>query len=273
MPSWFSKALIDAGSVADDDRFHVGDASAPAGTRDRTITVAELKILLGGGAATQVLATSADHTLVVGDDAAILEVDATAGPVTITLPAGLDAGFQVAVVKVDATSNAVTLAAGPGASVSSATSLEAQWAAVSAYNRGGDAWATIGTDSGGGGGSAQQQAIVVACSDETTDLTTGVAKVTFRMPFAATLDAIKADVTSAPTGGPIQVDMNEEGTSVLSTPITIDAGEDTSATAATPPVIGDSALADNAKITIDVDAVGSTTPGAGLKVTLLVTPT
>jgi len=111
---------------------------------------------------------------------------------------------------------------------------------------------------------------VIACSDETTDLTTGTAKVTFRMPTAGTLTAVKATVTTAPVGSDLIVDINEAGTSVLSTKLSIDDGEKTSETAATPPVISDSALADDAEITIDIDQVGSGTAGAGLKVTLYV---
>lgn len=116
---------------------------------------------------------------------------------------------------------------------------------------------------------ARTQSIIVACSDETTALTTGAAKVTFRMPYAFTLSAVRASVTTAPTGAAIQVGINEAGSSILSTDITIDATEKTSATAATPPVISDTALADDAEITIDIDAVGTTIAGAGLKVTLI----
>lgn len=113
------------------------------------------------------------------------------------------------------------------------------------------------------------QAIQVACSDETTALTTGTAKATFRMPYAFTLTGVRASVTTAPTGAVLTVDINEAGTTILSTKITIDATEKTSTTAATPPVISDASLADDAEITIDIDTVGSTIAGAGLKVTLI----
>lgn len=111
--------------------------------------------------------------------------------------------------------------------------------------------------------------IQLACSDETTALTTGTAKVTFRMPYAMTLTAVRASVTTAPTGSTLVVDINESGSSILSTKLSIDASEKTSTTAATPPVISDSALADDAEITIDIDQIGSTIAGAGLKVTLI----
>jgi len=113
------------------------------------------------------------------------------------------------------------------------------------------------------------QSIIIACSDETTPLVVGTNVVTFRMPYAFTLSAVRASVTTAPTGSTLDVDINEGGVSILSTKITIDATEKTSTTAAVPPVISDTALADDAEITIDLDAVGSTIAGTGLKVYLI----
>lgn len=117
--------------------------------------------------------------------------------------------------------------------------------------------------------SAPTTAIPIAVSDESTALTTGPAKVTFRMPFGFTLTGLRGSLTTAPTGSVLTVDINEGGTSILSTKLTIDAGEKTSVTAATAPVISDSTLADDAEITIDIDTVGSTVAGAGLKVYLI----
>jgi hypothetical protein len=110
--------------------------------------------------------------------------------------------------------------------------------------------------------------IQLAASDETTALTTGTAKMTFRMPWAATLTSVRSSVTTAPTGSTLIVDINEGGTTILSTKLSIDASEKTSTSAATAAVISDSALADDAEITIDIDQVGSTVAGAGLKITL-----
>lgn len=111
--------------------------------------------------------------------------------------------------------------------------------------------------------------IQAAASDETTALTTGTAKVTFRMPYAMTLTAVRASLSTAQASGSIfTVDINEGGTSILSTKLTIDNTEKTSTTAATAPVISDSALADDAEITIDIDQIGDGT-AKGLKVTLI----
>ncbi len=119
------------------------------------------------------------------------------------------------------------------------------------------------------GASDTVEYIVIACSDETTALTAGTAKVTFRMPYAMTLTSVRASVTTAPTGSTLTVDINDGGTTILSTKLTIDVSEKTSTTAATPAVISDTALASDAEITIDIDSVGSTVAGAGLKVTLI----
>lgn len=113
------------------------------------------------------------------------------------------------------------------------------------------------------------QSIVAAASDETTALTTGTSKVTFRMPYAFTLSAVRASLTTAQTSGSLlTIDINESGTTILSTKLTIDNTEKTSTTAATPPVISDTALADDAEITIDIDQVGDGT-AKGLKITLI----
>jgi len=116
---------------------------------------------------------------------------------------------------------------------------------------------------------ASVEAIGVAVSDEATALTTGTAKITFRMPYAFTLSDVRASVTTAPTGAALTVDINEGGSTILSTKLTIDASEKTSTTAATPAVISDASLADDAEITVDIDQVGSTIAGAGLKIWLI----
>lgn len=111
--------------------------------------------------------------------------------------------------------------------------------------------------------------IQVACSDETTALTTGTAKITFRTPCAMTVTAVRASLTTAQTSGNIfTVDINEGGTSILSTKLTIDNTERTSTTAATAPVISDTSLTDDAEMTIDIDQIGDGT-AKGLKVTII----
>jgi len=108
---------------------------------------------------------------------------------------------------------------------------------------------------------------MIAVSDETTNLTTGTAKLTFRMPFAMTLTAVRSSLSTASSSGLVTVDIKESGTTILSTALSIDATEKTSTTAATAAVISDTALADDAEITVDITAAG--TGAKGLKVTLI----
>lgn len=111
-----------------------------------------------------------------------------------------------------------------------------------------------------------------AASDETSDLTTGTGKVTFRIPYAFTVTGVYAMVNTAPTGAALVVDINEAGTTILSTKITIDVSEFSGGstgyqgTAATAAVISDSSIAADAAISVDIDTIGSTIAGAGLKV-------
>lgn len=112
-------------------------------------------------------------------------------------------------------------------------------------------------------------ALIIACSDEATPLTTGTAKVTFRMPYAMTLTAVRANLKVTQSSGSIfTVDINDGGTTILSTKLTIDNGEKTSTTAATAAVISDTALADDAEITVDIDQIGDGT-AKGLKIALI----
>lgn len=117
------------------------------------------------------------------------------------------------------------------------------------------------------------ESFIIACSDETTALTAGTAKVTFRMPYAFALTEVRGSLTTAQTSGSIfTVDINEGGTTILSTKLTIDNTEKTSTTAVAAPVISDASIADDASITIDIDQVGDGT-AKGLKVTLIGTRT
>ena len=113
------------------------------------------------------------------------------------------------------------------------------------------------------------ETFILACSDETTALTTGQ-KAEFQMPYAFTVTDVMMTLTTAGTGGTlVTVDIENAGTSILSTLLTTDASEKTSRTASTSAVIGSPSLGNNAVITIDVDAIGSTVAGAGLKVYII----
>lgn len=118
------------------------------------------------------------------------------------------------------------------------------------------------------------ESLIIAASDETTALATGTAKITFRMPYAFTLSApsglgIKGSLSTAQTSGSIfTADIKKNGGSILSTLLTLDNGEKTSVTAATPLVVSSASLAADDEITIDITQIGDGT-AKGLKVTFI----
>jgi hypothetical protein len=122
----------------------------------------------------------------------------------------------------------------------------------------------------------------IALSDETTNITTGTAKVTIRAPFNMIINAIpRATLATVSTSGDPTVDINVNGTSILgANKLSIDANEKTSTTAATATTRATAShtgwtgtasspnyqISDDAEITFDIDVAG--TGAKGLKVYL-----
>jgi hypothetical protein len=110
--------------------------------------------------------------------------------------------------------------------------------------------------------------IGAACSNETSPVTTG-SKVTLRAPAAFTVTAVRASLKTAQASGSIfTVDILKNGSSILSTLITIDNTEKTSTTAVTPPVISASAVADDDELSVSVTQIGDGT-AIGLKAEII----
>jgi len=110
----------------------------------------------------------------------------------------------------------------------------------------------------------------VPIGDEDTPITAGTNKVRFKADFPGTLVAVRAGVNTAPTGSTLIVDINKNGVSMLGTKLSIDANETSSTTAASAATITTTSIADDDEIGIDIDQIGSTVAGAGLKVSLFV---
>ncbi len=118
-------------------------------------------------------------------------------------------------------------------------------------------------------GGTARESILIAASDEVMTLTAGIAKTTFRMPYAFRVTEVRGSLTASQASGAVlTVDVNEGVSSILATKLTIDNGERTSMTAAAPAVISDALLADDAEISIDIDQVGDGT-AKGLKIMLI----
>ena len=105
-------------------------------------------------------------------------------------------------------------------------------------------------------------AFAFAISDETTQITSGTtAKFTMYAPTSMILTGVKASLTSSGSTGS-QFDININNSSILSTKLTIDSNKFTSASSATPPVISSASIAENDKISCDIDLAGTSAAGA-----------
>ena len=113
-----------------------------------------------------------------------------------------------------------------------------------------------------------KEEIGLAISDETTALVTGTADATLRVGYAFEITAVRASVSTAPTDATLIVDINLTGTGTIMTTnkLSIDSTEKTSITAATAAGLTTTTLASDDELTFDIDQVGSTVAGAGLKV-------
>lgn len=103
------------------------------------------------------------------------------------------------------------------------------------------------------------------------DLATGTFVNFVPVHQAITITGVSLHINTAPTGSVATIDINEDGVSILSTKLTVDATENWSSTAATAAVISDSAIDANSVISVDIDGVGSTTPGTDGTVTIYYT--
>jgi hypothetical protein len=131
-----------------------------------------------------------------------------------------------------------------------------QYAATNIFLHANSSWTT-----------PEEHMIVDVSRDETTSIAAGTNKYVFYAPYAMTLTKIpKASLTTNSSSGSVTLDLNEAGVSILSTLLTIDANEATSDSAATPAVLSDTTIVDNARVSIDIDDAG--TGAKGLKVTL-----
>lgn len=120
-----------------------------------------------------------------------------------------------------------------------------------------------GSGGGGGGGlTSQSESIILVLEPLDTDASAGTKKAVIpRFPYDLDNITLNLAVDTAPTGSAFIVDLNVDDVSILSTEISIDDGETDSSTAATPYVLTTTSITEGAKITVDIDQVGATTPG------------
>lgn len=110
------------------------------------------------------------------------------------------------------------------------------------------------------------ETITVFVSPTDADASAGTDAVQFRVNEDWEVLSVGAHAMVAPTGQAAVFDINDDGSTILSTKISIDATETDSATAATPPVLSSTTIAAGSELSIDIDQVGNTAAGQGYSV-------
>lgn len=109
------------------------------------------------------------------------------------------------------------------------------------------------------------ESIVLPLSDETSDLTTGDAVYTFFLPYECTIDKIYASLNTTCAGADVQVDILKNGTSIFDTSkLTVPTNSNMNTVQ--PDYDSGLVLAEFSRIQFNIDQIGSTTAGQGLKV-------
>lgn len=98
-------------------------------------------------------------------------------------------------------------------------------------------------------------------------VSSGTLRIYNRFNRILTLDEVYCSVGTAPAGASVDVDVNENGNSILSSVVSIPAGSNTASTAS----FSDDAWGHGNYLTVDVDQVGSTTAGSDLTVHVVFT--
>lgn len=108
------------------------------------------------------------------------------------------------------------------------------------------------------------EVIEIACSDLTTNNAAATNVAEFHMPFDGEFSGLPvSSLDTVCTGSTHITDINLNGSSILSTKLSIDASENNSITAATPCVVSGTTFTKGDKVSIDRDQVGATIPGKG----------
>jgi hypothetical protein len=112
--------------------------------------------------------------------------------------------------------------------------------------------------------------VIASCSNESTPLTVGGPKTTFRAPYSLDLTTgyIRASLTTAPEGAPLTIQITMNGANLFTTELQIDSGSRTSVGSAVTAVIDPAKLLvpDDAEFLVYITGVGSIFAGTGLKV-------
>ena len=111
--------------------------------------------------------------------------------------------------------------------------------------------------------------VSLQCTEEGVNVPTG-SVYSFRIPYDVDIVQVRASVSDAPVGDDIIIDVTSDGNSIFNNFLYINDGSKTSVGSSPAFSLNSFAtITDDSEIIVNVNNIGSTTPGAGLKVTLI----
>lgn len=196
-------------------------------------------------------ATPYDHTIL---------ADTSAGGFTVTLPAAANVkGKMLVILKTSNDSNTLTVDGNASETINGATTQSS----TIQYD------AFLLQSDGSGWKLARQvatQVVGLALGDLSTTITAGSSKAYWVAPYNGTFLGAFGSVLTASSSGVVTYDINVNGSTVLSTKLTIDANETSSITAATPAVFSSTTFNAGDRITLDIDTAGTGAVGPQINI-------
>lgn len=120
---------------------------------------------------------------------------------------------------------------------------------------------------------SDQLFIVNLTADETTSAVAATGVWNIRAPYAMEIQDVRVSALTAPTGDYLGVDVLVDVASIFSTKPQIDAGDFSNVTSGTPYVFSNTTVGNDSLISVNIDQVGSTVAGAGVKLIIRAKPT
>lgn len=113
----------------------------------------------------------------------------------------------------------------------------------------------------------ESEILAIAISDQTTAITTGE-KFAMDMPHDFVVTRVYGSLKTAPAGSAFTVDVEDEGTTILNAVLSISAGTNNAETSTFASSAASYRFDKGDLLSIDVDAVGSGTAGAGCVISI-----
>ncbi len=110
------------------------------------------------------------------------------------------------------------------------------------------------------------ESLVIPLSDETSDLTTGDGVYTFYLPYDLTIDKMYLSLNSQSVGADVIVDVQKNGSTMFQSSNSFKVVQGNNVSTSQPDFTSNTYFPIGSKMSFNIDQIGSSTAGQGLKV-------